>query len=124
MATPIQTTEAKLDQWRNLVTSNFSPVKQLVDLVKYPVITEKTFRNYLKYNQYTFDVDLKLTKTDIKKLFEAIFDVEVIKVNTHIPPRHMRRVGYAAGYKPYYKRVIITIGKDQKLGVLKTDKTA
>ena len=122
MTININNSETKFDQWRNIVTSNFSPIKKLVDLVKYPVITEKTFRNYLKYNQYTFDVDLKLTKTDIKKLFEAIFEVDVIKINTHIPPRHMRRVGYAAGYKPHYKRVIITIGKDQKLGSLKVDK--
>ncbi len=119
MTNTIQDSQVKLEQWRSLITSNFSPVKKLVDLVKYPVITEKTFRNYLKHNQYTFDVDLNLTKTDIKKLFETVFMVKVVSINTHIPPRHTRRVGYAAGYKPRYKRVIVTIGNGQKLGTLK-----
>lgn len=121
MTNTIQNSQVKLEEWRNLITSNFSPVKKLVDLVKYPVITEKTFRNFLKHNQYTFDVDLSLTKTDIKKLFETVFQVKVISINTHIPPRQTRRVGYAAGYRPRYKRVIITLAAGQKLGVLKTE---
>ena len=119
MTNNIQDSQAQFEQWRTMITSNFSPVKKLVDLIKYPVITEKTFRNYLKYNQYTFDVDLNLTKTDIKKLFQTIFNVKVIAINTHIPPRQTRRVGYSSGYRPQYKRVIITIAEGQKLGTLK-----
>ena len=41
--------------------------KSVIDLVKYPVLTEKSTR-LLENNQYTFDVDLRLTKTKIKAL--------------------------------------------------------
>nr|YP_009532074.1 ribosomal protein L23 [Volvox africanus]AXZ97357.1 ribosomal protein L23 [Volvox africanus] len=87
----------------------------MVDLVKYPVITEKTYIALFKNNQYTFDVDLRLTKSQIKKIFETLFKVEVISVNTHIPPRQKIRVGLAQGYRPRYKRVIITLKAGQSI---------
>ena len=43
----------------------------MIDLLKYPVITEKSTR-FLENNQYTFDVDLRLTKTKIKSTNENI----------------------------------------------------
>jgi large subunit ribosomal protein L23 len=81
----------------------------MIDLVKYPVITEKTYLSLYKNRQYTFDIDKRLTKTQIKKLFASLFKVNVIAVNTHIPPRKKIRVGMAQGFKPTYKRAIITL---------------
>lgn len=81
----------------------------MVDLIKYPVITEKTYLSLYKNRQYTFDIDKRLTKTQIKKLFSSLFKVNVIAVNTHIPPRKQIRVGAAQGFRPTYKRAIITL---------------
>jgi len=81
----------------------------MIDLVKYPVITEKTYLSLYKNRQYTFDIDKRLTKTQIKKLFASLFKVNVIAVNTHIPPRKKIRVGMAQGFRPTYKRAIITL---------------
>lgn len=86
-----------------------------IDLVKYPVITEKTYLSLYKNSQYTFDVDKRLTKTQIKKLFTSLFSVEVIDVNTHIPPRQRLRVGMSQGYRPSFKRAIITLKKGQSI---------
>ena len=44
----------------------------MIDLVKYPVFTEKSVR-VIENNQYTFDVDLRLSKPQIKKLIEQLF---------------------------------------------------
>lgn len=57
-----------------------------MDEVKYPVLTEKTIR-LLEKNQYTFNVDQKSTKTEIKKWIESFFNVRVKAMNSHIPPR-------------------------------------
>ncbi len=86
-----------------------------IDLVKYPVITEKTYISLYKHRQYTFDVDKRLTKPQIKKLFENLFNVQILAVNTHIPPRKRLRVGMAQGYKPTYKRAIITLKEGQSI---------
>jgi large subunit ribosomal protein L23 len=90
-------------------------LKSMIDLVKYPVITEKTSIALSNNRQYTFDVDKRLTKTQIKKLFESLFQVDVIGVNTHIPPRKTVRVGMARGFRPSYKRAIITVKENQSI---------
>lgn len=90
-------------------------LKSMIDLVKYPVLTEKTAVMLSTQRQYTFDVDKSLTKTQIKKLFENLFEVNVVSVNTHIPPRQTVRVGIARGYRPTYKRAIITLKDDQTI---------
>lgn len=90
-------------------------LKSLIDLVKYPVITEKTYLALYQNRQYTFDVDKRLTKTQIKNLFENLFNVNIIGVNTHIPPRQKVRVGMAQGYRPSFKRAIITVKEGQSI---------
>ena len=90
-------------------------LKSMIDLVKYPVLTEKTATNLFNNRQYTFDVDKRLTKTQIKKLFESLFEVNVVAVNTFIPPRKSVRVGIARGNRPLYKRAIITLKENQTI---------
>jgi large subunit ribosomal protein L23 len=101
--------------WQEILTTSSSGLNKMVDLVKYPVITEKTYVALFKNSQYTFDVDLRLTKSQIKKVFETLFKVDVISVNTHIPPRQKIRVGLAQGYRPRYKRAIITLKAGQSI---------
>ena len=56
------------------MTTQTNFITNTIDLVKYPVITEKTYIALFKNRQYTFDVDVRLNKTQIKKLFENLFD--------------------------------------------------
>lgn len=96
-------------------TTQTNFITNTIDLVKYPVITEKTYIALFKNSQYTFDVDVRLNKTQIKKLFENLFNVNVIGINTHIPPRKKVRVGIAQGFRPRYKRAIITLKEGQSI---------
>lgn len=80
----------------------------IIDLVKYPVLTEKSVQ-LLQNTQYTFDVDLKLNKIQIKKLIQDLFQVNVVAVNTHRPPRKKKVLGGSKGYRSRYKRVIVTL---------------
>lgn len=96
-----------------MTPSNF--ISNTINLVKYPVITEKTYIALFKSRQYTFDVDARLNKTQIKKLFENLFNVDVIGINTHIPPRKKVRVGAAQGFRPRYKRAILTLKEGQSI---------
>ena len=93
----------------------FKSISSNLDFIKYPVITEKTYLAFQKKNQYTFDVEKRLTKPQIKILFSTLFRVDVISINTHIPPRQSSRVGMTQGYRPSFKRVLLTLKKDQFL---------
>lgn len=80
----------------------------LADLVLRPIVTEKA-TILLEQNKYVFEVILKATKPEIKAAIESLFDVKVTSVNTLRPPRKKRRVGRFVGYKPQYKRAIVTL---------------
>ena len=94
---------------------NFDP-RYLPDLVRRPIVTEKA-TIAMEQNKYTFEVIPKATKPEIKAAIETLFDVKVVKVNTSRPPRKKRRVGKFLGYKPQYKKAIVTVapGDEDKI---------
>ena len=57
------------------------------DVIKAPVVTEKTVRLIEEENKLVFYVDRRATKQDIKRAMKELFDVEVEKVNTLITPK-------------------------------------
>ena len=81
-----------------------------VQIVKYPIITDKATR-LLENNQYSFVVDRYSDKLSIKAAIEALFDVKVIKINTCRLPRKKKRVGRFIGWKPQYKKAIISLAE-------------
>ncbi|NJK76487.1 MAG: 50S ribosomal protein L23 [Richelia sp. CSU_2_1] len=82
--------------------------RDYADLVQRPILTEKATR-MMELNQFTFDVAPKATKPQIKAAIEELFQVKVVGVNTQNPPRKKRRVGKFAGFKPVYKRAVVTL---------------
>ncbi len=79
-----------------------------VQIVKYPIITDKATR-LLENNQYSFVVDRYSDKIEIKEAIENLFDVKVVKINTCRLPRKKKRVGRYIGWKPQYKKAIVTL---------------
>ncbi len=101
--------------WKELFKSHLSGTTVMANFIKYPVTTEKSYLSMFKNKQYTFDVDSRLTKPQIQKLFETLFEVNVIGINTHRLPRKRVRAGISVGYKPAYKRVILTLKEGQSI---------
>lgn len=82
--------------------------RALMDLIQRPIVTEKATR-LMELNQYTFEVSPQASKPQIKAAIEELFEVKVTAVNTQKPPRKKRRVGKFIGFKPLYKRAIVTL---------------
>ncbi len=78
------------------------------DIIIAPVITEKSAANAQK-GVYTFKVDKKATKTQIKKTIEEAFGVHVVKINTLLTKPKDRRVGRYTGKTKVYKKAIVTL---------------
>lgn len=87
---------------------NFS--RSNTEIIKYPIITDKGTR-LLENNQYSFVVDRYSNKLTIKAAIEYLFNVKVIKVNTCRLPRKKKRVGKFIGWKPNYKKAIVTLSE-------------
>ena len=79
-------------------------------VIKYPIITDKATR-LLEKNQYSFIVDRGSNKLAIKAAIEYLFNVKVIKVNTCHLPRKKKRVGKYIGWKPQYKKAIVSLAE-------------
>jgi large subunit ribosomal protein L23 len=79
-------------------------------VIKYPIITDKATR-LLENNQYSFVVDRYSDKPAVKAAIEYLFNVKVIKVNTCRLPRKKKRVGKFIGWKPQYKKAIVTLSE-------------
>ena len=79
------------------------------DVIKAPIITEKSATLSENGNVITFSVDPKANKTQIKQAVEKIFDVKVEKVNTvNVKPK-TKRVGRYAGLTNRKKKAIVKL---------------
>ena len=86
------------------------------DIIKYPIITDKTTR-IVEHNTYSFVVNLSSDKITIKIAIEYLFNVKVTNVNTCQLPKSKKRVGKYIGWKPHYKKAIITLGDSDKINL-------
>ena len=85
-------------------------------MLRYPIITDKTTK-LLEENQYSFAVDYKANKIDIKQAIEDIFQVRVKQVNTCKTPTKKKRVGRFVGKKNVYKKAIITLHRGYSIPI-------
>jgi len=94
--------------------------RDFLDIVKYPILTEKTIR-LIEKNQYSFAVDSKASKSELKSILEKLFDVRVVSVNTSLLPLKKRRVGKFMGEKTRYKRAIVKLASDDSISLFEEE---
>jgi len=97
-----------------------STQKNLLDIIRYPILTEKTIR-LIEQNQYSFAVDPKADKSAVKAAIEQLFDVKVIAVNTSLLPLKKRRVGKFIGNKARYKRAIVKLASEDSISLFEEE---
>ena len=83
------------------------------DIVVRPVITERSMRD-MEQNKYTFVVDKKANKIEIKKAVEELFGVKVERVNVVNYMGKMRRMGRNIGRKANWKKAFVKLAEDSK----------
>ena len=78
------------------------------DVILRPVITEASMSE-LDNKRYTFDVDTRATKTQVKAAVEDIFDVKVAKINVMNVKGKKKRMGRYEGYTKKRRKAIVTL---------------
>lgn len=78
------------------------------DIIIKPIITEKS-NVEMQAGKYTFEVNKKATKVDVKRAVEKLFNVKVLKVNTINVSGKEKRVGRNIGKTADWKKVIVSI---------------
>ena len=86
-----------------------------LEIIKAPVITEKSTRLSQEENKYEFKVDSKANKNQIKKAIETIFNVKVVDVTTINAKTKKKRVGRYTGMTNRYKKAIVKLADGQSI---------
>jgi large subunit ribosomal protein L23 len=88
----------------------------LYDVIVRPVVTEKTSVMADELRQYTFEVDTRANKIQVKEAVEVIFDVTVDNVATMIMPAKMGQRGRRTYQrKKAWKKAIVTLAPGQSI---------
>jgi large subunit ribosomal protein L23 len=88
----------------------------LYDIIKRPVITEKSHEMAAVQNKYTFEVDMKANKIQIAEAVFKIFDVDVLDVQTMIvAPKRGRRGRRIYQRHGAWKKAIVTLRPGQTI---------
>jgi len=92
-----------------------SKMNRYYEIIQAPIITEQTMNLIDDFNRYTFKVAKDANKIEIKNAIEAIFEVNVVKVNTILVKPKFKRMGQHEGYTAAYKKAIVELEEGQTI---------
>ncbi len=84
-------------------------------VIKKPVLTEKSTFSMNERGQYTFEVDPRASKDDIKRAIEQLYGVKVVDVNTQNKKGKHRRLRYGMVIEPVRKKATIRLAEGQAI---------
>ena len=91
----------------------------LTDVLVRPLITEKVNNQMEKNGRYTFEVDRRANKLEIKKAVEEFYGVKVTDVNTIVVPGKSKsrftKAGFIQGVKGSYKNAVVTLSEGDSI---------
>jgi large subunit ribosomal protein L23 len=96
-------------------------VKTARDVIIRPVVSEKSYAG-LELNTYTFLVDKRANKTEIKEAIQTIWNVRVISVRTLNRAGKVKRRRFTKGKRADEKRAIVTLAEGDAIEIFETGK--
>ncbi len=80
-----------------------------MQIIRRPIITERASNLQENHNKYVFEVLRRANKVDIQRAVEALFNVEVVKVNTTTMHGKVKRLGRFQGRRSDWKKAVVTL---------------
>ena len=93
----------------------------ITDVLKKPVLTEKSLALQTEENKYTFDVDLNANKTEVKIAVEKLFNVKVEKVNIMNVKPKAKRMGTYEGKTNKRRKAIVKLAEGNSINYFDED---
>jgi large subunit ribosomal protein L23 len=85
------------------------------DILKRPVITEKSTSQKEANNQLTFEVDRKANKVEIRQAVEQVFKAKVLGVRTIQMKGKVKRFGRTVGKRRNWKKAVVTLAPGERV---------
>ena len=90
-------------------------MKTAYDVILAPVVSEKSYDLIEKNNTYTFEVDPRANKEEIRDAVQKVFGVKVLRVNTMNRKGKVKRTGYKLGKRKDIKRAVVTLAEGDSI---------
>jgi large subunit ribosomal protein L23 len=105
------------DQVEKATTEAAGPAVKLeaYQVILRPLISEKNVHKVERLNQYSFEINPKATKEDVRHAVETLFEVRVLKVCTQSRRGKHRRYRFRMGELKSWKKAIVTLHPDNKI---------
>ncbi len=84
-------------------------------VIRKPLITEKTTFASSESNRYTFEIDPRATKHQIKLAVEAVYGVRVLNVATQNRKGQLRRSKFGYWRAKAMKRAVVKVHPDDRI---------
>lgn len=91
---------------------------EIYRVVRRPLLTEKNMRRTESRREYTFDVDPRANKVEIRQAIEKLYDVKVIGVNTITKKGLERRMGLRWSKGSDSKKAIVKLAEGEKIDLI------
>jgi large subunit ribosomal protein L23 len=86
------------------------------EVLRRPIVTEKTTMQ-IEQGIYTFEVDRRANKLQVKEAVEKVFGVDVVSVNVINVPGKPRRWGQHVSRTPSWKKAIVKLAEGQRIEI-------
>lgn len=83
------------------------------DIIRRPIVSEKS-NTLMEQNKYTFEVDIRANKVEVRQAVEKIFGVQVKSVSTIRVLGKKKRQGRYTGKTPERKKAVVTLTEESK----------
>jgi len=90
-------------------------MKDQYQVIKRPLLTEKSDHLREAENQYCFEVDVKANKQDVKEAIEGLFGVKVTQVRIQNRPGKLKRMGRNQGRRAAWKKAFVSLAADEHI---------
>jgi len=90
-------------------------VMNAYEVLRRPIVTEKSGLQSEYLNRYTFEVDSRANKHQIKDAVQEVFNVQVVGVNVMNVRGKRRRLGRITGRTRDWKKAIVTLAEGQTI---------
>ncbi|MBL8725867.1 MAG: 50S ribosomal protein L23 [Planctomycetes bacterium] len=91
---------------------------QYYDLLRRPLVTEKSSGMQGRHNKFSFEVASSANKVEVKKAVETLFKVKVLQVNMVTMPSKQRRTFGRVGSTSAWKKAVVTLRQGDSIDVI------
>lgn len=86
-----------------------------IQIIKRPLVTEKTSWESDTRNRYAFEVPMQVRKVDVKRAVESLYGVRVVKVATQVRKGKEKRTRHGLTKTPDWKRATVQLHEEDRI---------